>query len=76
MLARPAHVKLDVDVDDDVALRLFKIRTAYTSRQRTAANVLVERRYSWRGYDARDSAGRRPRPDHPGAAPKTRPSAP
>jgi len=52
MLARPAHVKLDVDVDDDVALRLFKIRTAYTSRQRTAANVLVERRYSWRGYDA------------------------
>jgi len=51
MLARPAHVKLDVDVDDDVASRLFKIRTAYTARQRTSANVLIERRYSWRGYD-------------------------
>jgi hypothetical protein len=36
MLAPPAHVKLDVDVDDDVALRLFKIRTAYTARQRTS----------------------------------------
>jgi len=51
MLAPPAHVKLDVDVDDDLALRLFKIRTAYTARQRTSANVLIERRYSWRGYD-------------------------
>jgi len=51
MLSRPAELTLDVDVSDEVALRLFKIRTAYTARQRTSANVLIERRYSWRGYD-------------------------
>ena len=57
-LAFPGEVRLDVDVDDEVALRLFKIRTAHTARQRTSANVLIERRYSWRGYDIPE-----PRPD-------------
>jgi hypothetical protein len=51
MLAAPAQVRLDVDVDDEIAARLFKIRAAHTARQRASANVLIERRYSWRGYD-------------------------
>jgi hypothetical protein len=54
MLAQPydAHARVDVSVDDEVSLRLFKIRAADNEGQRSSANVLIKRRYSWRGYDA------------------------
>lgn len=32
--------------------RLFKIRGADSDGQRSSANVLIRRRYAWRGYDA------------------------
>jgi hypothetical protein len=38
--------------DDEVASRLFKIRTADSSGQRTSASILIDRMYSWRGYQA------------------------
>jgi len=49
--SRGAQAKLDVSVDDEVSLRLFKIRAADTEGQRSSANVLINRRYSWRGYE-------------------------
>jgi hypothetical protein len=35
---------------EDAAHRLFKIRTANSEGHRTSANILVSRRYAWRGY--------------------------
>jgi len=54
LLAQPygAHARLDVSVDDEVSLRLFKIRAADTEGRRSSANILLKRRYSWRGYEA------------------------
>jgi hypothetical protein len=53
MLARPhgGQEKLDLSVDSEVSLRLFKIRAADTEGERSSANILINRRYSWRGYD-------------------------
>jgi hypothetical protein len=36
--------------EEDVDQRLFKIRTANSEGHRTSANILVNRRYAWRGY--------------------------
>jgi hypothetical protein len=53
MLAQSSDVgpRLDVSVDPEVSLRLFKIRAADTEGHRSSANVLIQRRYSWRGYE-------------------------
>jgi len=42
--------KLDLSVDGGGPLRLFNIRAADTEGQRSSANILINRRYSWRGY--------------------------
>ena len=65
----------DVDVGNDVSMRLFKIKAADTEKWRNSANGLIHRRYAWRGYQPallseRDSVDgftlvlfeRRPRP--------------
>jgi hypothetical protein len=36
---------------EEIAQRLFKIRTANSEGHRTSANILVSRRYAWRGYE-------------------------
>ena len=53
MLPQPYGVlaKLDLSVDGEGSLRLCKIRAADTEGQRSSANILINRRYSWRGYD-------------------------
>ncbi|MFS8082415.1 MAG: N-acyl amino acid synthase FeeM domain-containing protein, partial [Ginsengibacter sp.] len=51
MLAGSEHAKLDISVDDEVSLRLFKIRAADTEGRRSSANILINQRYSWRGYE-------------------------
>ncbi len=53
MLSQPYGVpaKLDLSVDGEGSLRLFNIRAADTEGQRSSANILINRRYSWRGYD-------------------------
>jgi hypothetical protein len=53
MLSQPYGVlaKLDVSVGGESGLRLCKIRAADTEGQRSSANILINRRYSWRGYD-------------------------
>jgi hypothetical protein len=53
MLSRPygGSAKLDLSVDGEGSLRLFKIRAADTEGQRSSANILINSRYSWRGYD-------------------------
>ena len=43
--------KLNVSVDGEDSQRLLKIRAADTEGERSSANILINRRYSWRGYD-------------------------
>ena len=43
--------------DGDLGRRLFKIRTANSGGHRTSANILVDRMYTWRGYDTSGAAG-------------------
>jgi hypothetical protein len=38
--------------EPQVASRLFKIRAADSHGQRSSANILIDRMYSWRGYQA------------------------
>ena len=38
------------DEADQMASRLFKIRAAHSSGQRSSASILIDRMYSWRGY--------------------------
>jgi hypothetical protein len=40
----------DLLADTEVGQRLFKIRAANTEGHRSSANILVTRRYAWRGY--------------------------
>ena len=49
--AHEVQAKLALSVDEEVSLRLFKIRAADTAGQRSSANILINRRYSWRGYE-------------------------
>lgn len=59
-LFEPAQAVPDDDIVDEAASaapppsggRLFKIRGADSAGQRSSANVLIRRRYAWRGYDA------------------------
>ena len=37
--------------DMGASLRLFKIRAASTDGRRSSANILIQRRYAWRGYE-------------------------
>jgi len=44
------------DDADQIASRLFKIRAAHSSGQRSSANILIDRMYSWRGYQTESGA--------------------
>ena len=52
MLSEPIaeQARMHVGGDDQVSPRLFKIRAASTAGQRSSANILIKRRYAWRGY--------------------------
>lgn len=39
-----------VPVEDETSVRLFKIRAASSAGRRSSANILIDRRYAWRGY--------------------------
>ena len=39
-----------VEADDELSLRLFKIRGASTAGRLNSASILINRRYAWRGY--------------------------
>lgn len=45
-----------VAADDEVSVRLFKIRAAGTAGRRSSANILIDRRYAWRGYQTKPPA--------------------
>lgn len=40
-----------VEAADGTQLRLFKIRAASSRGRRSSANILIQRRYAWRGYE-------------------------
>ena len=52
MLSEPIaeQARVHVGGDDQLSQRLFKIRAANTAGQRSSANILIKRRYAWRGY--------------------------
>lgn len=50
ILARRPGGTADPSSEDQIAAPLFKIRAASSSGQRSSASILIERMYSWRGY--------------------------
>ncbi|NUZ05128.1 N-acyl amino acid synthase FeeM domain-containing protein [Piscinibacter koreensis] len=50
MLTVPAEL---APAEDEIEQRLFKIRAADTAGRRSSANILINRRYAWRGYSTK-----------------------